>query len=119
MFFLNIGKDAGETGLLGATVPRRPVSFPGRPVPLGVGKRATSMQTLAKGIVYDAISVHHLLGRGVQISGDVPEAVNGEIAIYYGGWTLWELRTSPAGRTRMEQDQDWYDWNGWCAKAGY
>lgn len=71
------------------------------------------------GIVYDAAAVSHILGIPVKCSDPVPQADDGEIVVYYGGWDLETLRTSAAGKKRMWQDQDWYEKYGWKAKSGY
>lgn len=70
------------------------------------------------GIVYDAAAITRILGLPAECSDPAPEALDGETVVYYGGWTLQELRSSKAGRARM-WDQDWYDSYGWKAGPGY
>tara|TARA_Y100000310_G_C20614946_1_gene780112 strand:- start:730 stop:1206 length:477 start_codon:yes stop_codon:yes gene_type:complete len=72
-------------------------------------------------IVYNAETVRRLLGFPAEESEGLaphPKRAN-EIVLYYGGWTLKDLRSSPAGKQDMRQDQKWYDKNDWVAKPGY
>lgn len=71
------------------------------------------------GIVYDAPTVSRILGLPVECNEPVPQAADGEIVVYYGGWDLKQLRTSAAGKKRMWQDQNWYEKYGWKAEPGY
>lgn len=71
------------------------------------------------GIVYDAAAVSRILGIHLECSDPVPQAADGEIVVYYGGWDLKQLRTCTAGKKRMWQDQVWYEKYGWKAKPGY
>ncbi len=84
-------------------------AFPGAPEPI---RQAT-------GIVYDAAAMSRILGITCKCSDPVPEAVDGEVVIYYGGWDLPTLRKSAAGQKRMVQDKNWYDDKGWKAEPGY
>jgi hypothetical protein len=76
------------------------------------------MTTNTTGIVYDAAAMSRILGLTCECSDPVPEAAEGEIVIYYGGWDLPTLRKSPAGQKRMWH-QNWYDKKGWEAEPGY
>lgn len=71
------------------------------------------------GIVYDAAAVSRILGIPATCSDPVPKAHDGEIIVYYGGWSLKQLRTCTAGKKHMWQDQVWYEKYGWKAQAGY
>jgi hypothetical protein len=71
------------------------------------------------GIVYDAAAVQRILDLPCACNDPVPKAGDGEIVIYYGGWELQTLRNCTAGKTRMWQDQNWYDAKGWKAEPGY
>jgi hypothetical protein len=73
----------------------------------------------ARGIVYDAAAMSHILGLPCEYREPVPEAAEGEVVIYYSSWTLQQLRLCPAGRQHMWQDQGWYDKYGWKAEPGY
>lgn len=77
------------------------------------------MNATQNGLVYDAAAISRILGIPCECSNPVPEAADGEIVIYYGGWDLPTLRKSPAGKKRMWQDQNWYDDKGWKAEPGY
>lgn len=97
-----------------AAMQRLAAAWPGAPVPLIVPKASHGT-----GIVYDAGAIFRILGLPAECSNPVPEAAKGEIVIYYGGWDLMQLRTSPAGKKRMWQGQDWYEKYGWKAEPGY
>lgn len=84
-------------------------AWPGAPEPIRHGT----------GIVYDAAAMSRILGLTCECSDPVPEAADGEIVIYYGGWDLPTLRKSAAGQKRMWQDQNWYDDKEWKAEPGY
>jgi len=84
-------------------------AFPGEPQVISRGT----------GIVYDAAAMSRILGLPCECNDPVPEAADGEIVIYYGGWDLPTLCSSTAGNTRMWQDQNWYDEKGWKAEPGY
>lgn len=71
------------------------------------------------GIVYSAVQVSRILGLPVECNEPVPQAADGEIVVYYGGWDLKQLCTSTAGKKRMWQDRDWYEKYGWKAEPGY
>lgn len=73
----------------------------------------------APGIVYDPADVSCLLQLPFVVRGPVPDANHGEIVIYYGGWSLKELRECRAGQHRMRQDETWYDNKVWKADPGY
>jgi hypothetical protein len=73
----------------------------------------------ARGLVYDAKAMSRILGLPCKCTDPAPEAAEGEVVIYYGGWTLQQLRLCKAGLKRMWQDQDWYDQYGWKADPGY
>jgi hypothetical protein len=73
---------------------------------------------MSKGIVYDASIVSRILGIPVECSGPVPQAKDGEIVIYYGGWDLKQLRTCIAANQWMYV-QDWYDPYELKAEPGY
>ncbi len=73
------------------------------------------------GLVYDAVAVSRILGLPCESNGPVPQAQDGEIVVYYGGWDLKALRTCAAGEKRMGQE-----WEGsrsyesqWQAEKGY
>ena len=70
-------------------------------------------------LVYDAAAVSRILGIPVKCSDPVPQAADGEIVVYYGGWNLKQLRVSPAGKSCMWQNQDWYEKYRWKAEPGY
>lgn len=76
------------------------------------GKRTT-------GLVYDAAAVSRILGLKAESSESVPQAADGEMVVYYGGWDLKTLRTSVAGKKRMWEDPDWYEEQGWKRNPGY
>ena len=84
-------------------------AFPGAPQVVSKGT----------GLIYDVAAMSRILGLSCECSDPVPEATDGEIVIYYGGWDLPTLRNSIAGKTRMWQDQNWYDNKGWKAEPGY
>lgn len=69
--------------------------------------------------VYDAAAVSRILGLPAECKDPIPQARDGEIIIYYGGWDLSTLRTSAAGKVRMWQDQTWYNDKEWKAEPGY
>ncbi|MBU0767250.1 hypothetical protein KKF55_05765 [Patescibacteria group bacterium] len=71
------------------------------------------------GIVYDATAVSRILGLPAECNVPTPKPEDGEVVIYYGGWSLKELRESKAGQERMMQDQDWYEQHEWKAESGY
>ena len=71
------------------------------------------------GITYDAATVSRILGIPVECGYPVPQARDGEIVVYYGGWDMKQLRTSAAGQKRMWQDQNWYEKYGWKVEPGY
>jgi hypothetical protein len=50
------------------------------------------------GPVYDATSVSRILGIACECNDPVPEVDVGEIVVYYGGWSLAELRATQAGQ---------------------
>jgi hypothetical protein len=70
-------------------------------------------------IVYDAAAVSRILGIPCECSDPVPEAADGLIVIYYGGWDLKTLRDCVAGKKFMWQNQQWYDDKEWNAESGY
>ena len=71
------------------------------------------------GIVYDATAVSRILGLPAECNVPTPKPEDSEVVIYYGGWSLKELRESKAGQKRMMQDQDWYEQHEWKAESGY
>jgi hypothetical protein len=77
------------------------------------------MSQLNPGLVYDVATVSRILGLLCECNDPVPNASPGEVAIYYGGWTLQELRVSVAGKQRMLQEKSWYDDEEWKAEPGY
>lgn len=70
-------------------------------------------------IVYDATAVNRILSLPVKCGDPVPEALDGEVVIFHGGWDLKTLRVSAAGKKRMWQNQDHYEKYGWKAEPGY
>lgn len=92
-----------------ATMQRLAAAWPGAPV----------IATKGTGLVYDVAAMARILGLPCECSDPVPQAADGEIVVYYGGWDLKTLRLSPAGKKRMWQDQDWYEKYGWKAEPGY
>lgn len=92
-----------------AELQRIVAAFPGAPKPVSTGI----------GIVYDAVAMSRILGITCECKDPVPEAADGEVVIYYGGWDLPTLRKSAAGQKRMWQDQNWYDDKGWKVEPGY
>lgn len=70
-------------------------------------------------IVYSADTVSRILGLSCTCNDPVPQARDGEVIIYYGGWALKTLRTCTAGQKRMRQDWDWYEQYPWEAEPGY
>lgn len=68
---------------------------------------------LRPGIVYDATAVSRILGLPVVCKDSVPKVADGEIVIYYGGWSFKELRLCSAGKKRMNQEHpsctSWYE----------
>lgn len=77
------------------------------------------METDHVSLTYDAAAVSRILGLPCECSQPVPQAAEGEIVLYYGGWSLKQLRTSATGKKRMRKDQDWYDDKCWKAEPGY
>jgi hypothetical protein len=78
------------------------------------------MTDTSKGIVYDAASTSRILGLPVECNDPAPLATEGEIVIYYGGWSLNELRDSPAGKSRMwQEDKQAFDAKNWTAEPSY
>lgn len=71
--------------------------------------------TQTHGVVYDANAVSRILDRR---SNQIREAADGEIVIYYGGWNLHQLSTTPAGRMHMAQHDRFGD-ERWQADPGY
>ncbi len=71
------------------------------------------------GIVYDAQAVSRLLGLPVNCCDPVPTAREGEVVIYYGGWSLRELRQSPAGLQWMFQGSNLLWGRPWQVESGY
>jgi len=67
---------------------------------------------------YSAQTVSHILGLPAESSESVPVPKNGEIVVYYGGWTLQELRNTPVGKKHM-WISGWYDEYQWKAAPGY
>src|ERR1700676_483675 len=99
----SIGKDSGRDRLCGHhPCPGSLSHFRVRPYPAN-GDWRTIMS-----FVYDAAAMSRILGLPCETDEPVPEALDGEIVLWYGGWTLQQLRFSNAGKSRMWQDQDWY-----------
>ncbi len=71
------------------------------------------------GIVYDAAAVSRILGLPCEISDPVPQAKDGEIVVYYGGWNLKQLRNSVAGKELMLQVPESGERDKWKADPGY
>lgn len=68
-------------------------------------------------LVYDAAAVSRILGLRCECSDPAPEARDGEIVVYYGGWDLPELSASIGSKNRMPHDV-WYE-KPWRAEPGY
>lgn len=60
-----------------------------------------SQLPLRPGIVYDATAISRILGLPVVCKDPAPKAADGEIVVYYGGWSFKELRLCNAGKKRM------------------
>jgi hypothetical protein len=60
------------------------------------------------GVEYSDQGVGELLGIPVASNEPVPDARDGEIVVYYGGWNLLQLRNSPAGQKSMRLRVDLY-----------
>ena len=71
------------------------------------------------GNVYHAGAVSLILGLQCECNDSPPDADDGEIVVYYGGWDLKQLRLTKAGINQMWQNQNWYDDKGWKAEPGY
>jgi hypothetical protein len=71
--------------------------------------------TQTHGVVYDADDVSRILDRR---SHPLREAAAGEIIIYYGGWNLHQLCTTPAGILHMAQHER-FDDEKWQDDPGY
>ena len=71
------------------------------------------------GLVYDAASVSRILGLSCECSDPIPAFNDDEIVIYYGGWSLAQLRASHVEQPCMWQQQNWYDDYKWRAEPGY
>ncbi len=57
---------------------------------------------------YDVMAISRILGIPAKCKDPIPKPAEGEIIVYYGGWTLQELLLSPAGQKRMKPF-----WHGW------
>jgi hypothetical protein len=72
-----------------------------------------------KNLIYDANAVSRILGIPSECDIACPQPEEGELIVYYGGWTLPTLRNSLAGRTHMSPKQTWYDKFRWKSEPGY
>jgi hypothetical protein len=70
-------------------------------------------------IVYSAAAMSRILGLPCECSDPVPEAADGEIVIYYGGWDLDALRSSVAGKMHMWQNSHYNEREWKVAEPGY
>ncbi len=73
------------------------------------------------GLIYDSPAVSRILGLPCECHDTPPEAGDGEIVIYYGGWDLITLRHSPAGLMHMKQDAlcEEKGWKGSVTETGF
>lgn len=95
-----------------ATMQRLAAAWPGAPVIASALK--------GTGIVYDATAIARILGLPCECSEPVPQAADGEIVVYYGGWDFDTLNLSPGGMKRMWDDQDLDpECQEWAAEPGY
>jgi hypothetical protein len=83
------------------------------------GGEETSMSQKCTALIYDADTIANVLGLPVLCTDPAPAAPESETVIYYGGWSLKDLRHCKAGRECMWQDQEWYDDFLWDAEPGY
>ena len=66
------------------------------------------------GIVYDAKTVCGILGFPNNCTEEAPKATDGEVVVWYGGWTLGELVATGKVCNYLSKE-----WEGWKAPAGY
>jgi len=76
------------------------------------------MLTASIPLVYDAVTVSRILGLPCECNDPVPPARDGEIVVYYGGWSLTQLRRC-SGSTERTLKQAWYKTYEWPALSGY
>src|SRR5579863_937098 len=67
---------------------------------------------IMSGLSYDAVNI---LGFGGLAAEPLPQAVDGEIVLRYGGWSLQELRDSAVGQKLMHP-QGWYESFVWSSE---
>ncbi|MBI2523787.1 hypothetical protein HYW11_01025 [Candidatus Peregrinibacteria bacterium] len=84
-----------------------------------VGCAKTDVSTEKSGLVYDVAAVSRILGLPCESSDPVPQAKDGEVVIYYGGWSLKQLRNSPAGKKWMGQVVELGEKDEWKSEPGY
>lgn len=73
------------------------------------------------GITYDAAAVSRITQLSNDCNEPTPEARDGEMVIWYGGWNLKTLLLSPAGKKRsavLIENLQWYRRMGWGKKYG-
>lgn len=59
-----------------------------------------------------------ILAFGTTMLGKLPEAEDGDVFIWYGGWSLQELRDNPLVRQKdLMMLQDWYNEESWSTEV--
>ncbi len=74
----------------------------------------TGCPSLGTGMSYDAATVYRILGLLCECSDPVPKAEDGEIVVYYGGWSLGDLVGTGKVVNHLSKERE-----VWKAEAGY
>ncbi len=74
----------------------------------------TGCPPLGTGVSYDATTVGRTLGLSCECNDPAPKANDGEIVVYYGGWSLGELVGTDKVVNHLSDER-----NSWKAEAGY